>query len=143
MSRGLNKVTLIGNLGTDPDVRYSPNGTAVCKFSLATSESVPVGDGQYEEKTEWHRIVTFGKLAENAGSYLKKGRQAYVEGKLRTNKWEDREGITRYTTEIVAQQMIFLGGGAEGQGGQERQAESPAGDHVPEGDSNFSDDIPF
>ncbi len=75
MSRGLNKVTLIGNLGADPDVRYSPNGTAVCKFSLATSESVPAGDGQYEEKTEWHRIVTFGKLAENAGSYLKKDRR--------------------------------------------------------------------
>lgn len=126
MARGLNKVTLIGNLGANPDLHNSVRETPVCKFSLATSESVPAGDGKFEEKTEWHRVVAFGKLAEVAGKHLAKGRQVYVEGRLCTSEWVDRDDIKRWTTEIVAQQILFLGGGAEGQGGQSRQGGSPA-----------------
>lgn len=123
MARGLNKVTLIGNLGADPDLHNSASGTPVCKFSLATSESVPAGDGQFEEKTEWHRIVAFGKLAEVAGKHLAKGRQVYVEGRLCTSEWVDRDDIKRWTTEIIAQQFLFLGGSGEGRDAQERQAD--------------------
>ena len=110
MARGVNKVTLIGNLGNDPEVRYGASGNAVANISLATTESWRDKDsGEQQEKTEWHRVVFFGKLAEIVGEYLKKGRQVYVEGRLQTNKWQDKEGNDRYTTQIVANEMQMLG----------------------------------
>ena len=106
----VNKVLLIGNLGQDPEVKFLPNGNAVCNFSIATTEKWKRKDGSDNEKTEWHRIVIFGKLAEIAGQYLKKGKQVYIEGKIQTRQWEDKDGNKRYTTEIVANQMTMLGG---------------------------------
>lgn len=108
----INKVILIGNLGKDPEVRHSPTGQAVCNLSIATSESWTDKNGQKQEKTEWHRVVVFSKLAELCGQYLSKGRQAYIEGKLQTRSWQDKDGQTRYTTEVVAQSIQFLGGNA-------------------------------
>ena len=108
----INKVILIGNLGKDPEVRYSPSGQAVCNLSIATSESWTDKNGQKQEKTEWHRVVVFSKLAELCAQYLQKGRQAYIEGKLQTRSWQDKDGQTRYTTEVVAQSVQFLGGNA-------------------------------
>lgn len=105
----LNKVLLIGNLGRDPEVRYLPNGEAVANFSIATTENWKDKNGQKQEKTEWHNIVMYRRLAEIAGEYLKKGRPVYIEGRLQTRKWE-KDGVTRYTTEIVADQMQMLGG---------------------------------
>ncbi|MEE9542630.1 MAG: single-stranded DNA-binding protein, partial [Thermodesulfobacteriota bacterium] len=106
---GVNKVILVGNLGADPEVRYSASGTAVANFRIATTESYKNKEGQKEDKTEWHRIVTFGKLAEICGEYLAKGKQVYVEGRIQTNQWEDKEGNKRYTTEIICNQMQMLG----------------------------------
>jgi single-strand DNA-binding protein len=105
---GLNKAILIGNLGKDPEIRYTPGGMAVANFSLATTENW-TKDGQRESRTEWHRIVAFGRLAEICGEYLSKGKQIYVEGKIQTREWEDKDGNKRYTTEIVANQMQMLG----------------------------------
>lgn len=102
---GVNRVILLGNLGKDPEIKYTPNGTAVCNFSLATTEKVK-GD----DKTEWHRVTAWGKLAENCGEYLSKGKQVYIEGRIQTREWEDRDGEKRYTTEIVAHQVQFLSG---------------------------------
>lgn len=120
MARGVNKVILIGTLGADPEVRYMPNGNAVANISLATNESwKDKNTGQMQERTEWHRIVVFGKLAEIAGEYMKKGSQAYFEGKLQTRKWQDQQGQEKYTTEVVVDmggQMQMLGGRAEGAG---------------------------
>lgn len=110
---GVNKVILVGNLGQDPEVRYSASGSPVANFSIATSESWNDKNGQRQERTEWHRIVAWGKLAELCGEYLAKGRQVYVEGKLQTRNWEDRDGNKRYTTEIIANQVTFLGGRGE------------------------------
>ncbi len=104
----VNKVILVGNLGRDPEVRYMPNGEAVCNFSIATTENWKDKNGQKQEKTEWHNIVMYRRLAEIAGEYLKKGRSVYVEGRLQTRKWE-KEGVTRYSTEIIADQMQMLG----------------------------------
>ena len=116
MARGVNKVILVGNLGKDPEVRYSPNGGAVANITLATSESwKDKTTGEKQEKTEWHRVVFFGRLAEIAGEYLKKGAQVYIEGRLQTRKWQDKEGKDRYTTEIVAGEMQMLGS-REGRG---------------------------
>ncbi|MBW1995892.1 MAG: single-stranded DNA-binding protein, partial [Deltaproteobacteria bacterium] len=107
---GLNKVILIGNLGRDPELRYTPDGTAVATFSIATSDTWnDKTTGEKKERTEWHRIVAFRKLAEICGEYLSKGRQVYIEGRLRTRDWEDKEGNRRTTTEIVADQMLMLG----------------------------------
>ncbi len=159
MARGINKVILVGNLGKDPETRYMPNGKAVTNFSIATSESwKDKQTGEQREQTEWHNIVMYDRLAEIAAEYLKKGSQVYVEGKLRTRKWQDKEGQDRYTTEINANEMQMLGGrgggggggsGTEsrseprmapsGGGGGERGAAAPRG---PEPD-NFDDDIPF
>ena len=100
-SKGVNKVILVGNLGKDPEVRYTPNGKAVANLTLATSESWKDQSGQIQEKTEWHRVSIFGKLAEIAGEYLRKGSQVYIEGKLQTRKWQNKEGQDQYTTEIV------------------------------------------
>lgn len=111
MARGVNKVTIVGNMGQDPEVRYMPSGGAVTNISVATSESwKDKQTGQPQERTEWHRIVFFNRLAEIAGEYLKKGSQVYIEGSLRTRKWQDQSGQDRYTTEIVASEMQMLGG---------------------------------
>ncbi len=120
----INKVILIGNLGKDPEVRYSPSGQAVCNLSVATSESWTDKNGQKQEKTEWHRVVVFSKLAELCGQYLQKGRQAYIEGKLQTRSWQDKDGQTRYTTEVVAQSIQFLGGNAGATRGQGQEAQA-------------------
>ena len=110
MAKDLNKVMLIGRTGKDVELRYTQGGTAVANFSLATNEKYKDNAGEYQEKTEWHNIVVWGKLAEIAGEYLKKGSKAYFEGKLQTRKWDDKDGNTRYSTEVVAQDMIMLGG---------------------------------
>ncbi len=115
MSRGINKVILVGRLGNDPDVRYTASGSAVTTISIATSESwKDRNTGQQQERTEWHRVVFFGRLAEIAGQYLKKGSQVYVEGSLRTNKYTDKQGIERYSTDINANELQMLGGGGGG-----------------------------
>ena len=135
----VNKVILIGNLGADPEVRYTQNGTAVANFRIATTETWKK-EGEKEEQTEWHRIVTFARLAEICGEYLSKGSRVYIEGRLQTRKWEDRDGNPRYTTEIVAREMKMLSPrGAEGeQGGGSRQEEPPLPEAPPMGD-----DVPF
>ena len=113
MAGGVNKVILIGNLGADPEVRYTPGGQPVANFRIATSENWVDKQGQKQERTEWHRIVAWGKLAELCGEYLAKGRQVFVEGKLQTRQWDDRDGNKRYTTEIQAREITFLGGRGE------------------------------
>ena len=143
-SRGINKVILIGNLGQDPEVRYMPSGGAVTNITLATSDTWrDKQTGEQKERTEWHRVVFMGKLAEVAGEYLKKGSQVYVEGKLQTRKWQDQNGNDRYTTEIIAREMKMLsprssgGGSGELSGGQgfgsgdSFQEPPPMGDDVP------------
>lgn len=115
MAKGtLNKVILIGRLGFDPEIRYMPNGNAIANLRLATNDGYKDKNGQFQESTEWHRVVLFGRLAEIAGQYLQKGRLVYIEGRIRTNKWQDQSGQDRYTTEIVANEMQLLGGGAGG-----------------------------
>ena len=109
MANGLNKAILIGNLGRDPELRYTPSGVAVANFNIATSETWTNKEGEKETRTEWHRIVAFGRLGEICGEYLAKGRQVYIEGRIQTRDWEDQNGVKRYTTEIVAAQMIMLG----------------------------------
>jgi single-strand DNA-binding protein len=116
MAGGVNKVILIGNLGADPEVRFTPGGQAVANFRIATSESWTDKNGQKQERTEWHRIVVWGKLAELCGEYLKKGRQCYVEGRLQTREWTDKENRKNYTTEVVANAVTFLGGRDAGEG---------------------------
>jgi single-strand DNA-binding protein len=109
MANGLNKAILIGNLGKDPEVRYTPSGLGVANFNIATSETWTNKEGEKETRTEWHRIVAFGKLAEICGEYLSKGKQVYIEGRIQTRDWEDQNGVKRYTTEVVANQMLMLG----------------------------------
>lgn len=119
MANGLNKAILIGNLGKDPELRYTPSNLAIANFNMATSESWRDKEtGQKETRTEWHRIVAFGKLAEICGEYLKKGKQVYIEGRIQTRDWEDKDGIKRYTTEVVASHMLMLGVGGEVQIGK-------------------------
>lgn len=147
----VNKAIIIGNLGKDPEMRYMPSGDAICNFSLATTDSWKDKNGEKQEKTEWHRISMFGKLAEIAGEYLKKGSQVYVEGRIQTRKWTNKEGQDQYTTEIVADKMQMLGGRSGGGGnsfevvekpaasaGSAKQAAKGGGDF-----DNFEDDIPF
>jgi single-strand DNA-binding protein len=130
-NKGVNKVILVGHLGNDPEVRYMPNGNAVANLSLATSESWKDQQGQVQERTEWHRLTMYRRLAEIAGEYLKKGSQIYVEGKLQTRKWQDQQGQDRYTTEIIVDQMQMLGGrqdgGNAGGGYQQRPQQSNQG----------------
>lgn len=120
MAGGVNRVILIGNLGNDPEVRFTPSGQAVANFRIATNESWTDKSGTKQERTEWHRIVVWGKIGELCGQYLKKGRQCFVEGRMQTREWTDKEGKKNYTTEVVAQNVQFLGGGrgegAEGAG---------------------------
>jgi single-strand DNA-binding protein len=141
----VNKVILIGSLGRDPEVRYMTNGEAVANFSMATSENWKDKQGEKQEKTEWHNVVAYRKLAEIIGEYLKKGAPVYIEGKLQTRKWE-KDGITRYTTEIIADQMQMLG--TKGAQSSESDASTPsaknnASDGVKEAFDNFDSDIPF
>lgn len=135
MAGSVNKVILVGNLGGDPEVRYTPGGQAVANFNIATSESWTNKDGNREERTEWHRIVAWGKLAELCGEFLAKGRKVYVEGRLQTRSYE-KDGVTRYVTEIKAQDIQFLDGGAEGSarpsGGGGREGSAPEGRAAPE-----------
>ncbi len=156
MARGVNKVILVGNLGADPETRYTPSGTAITTIRIATSESwKDKQSGEQQERTEWHRIKFFGRLAEIAGEYLKKGGQVYVEGKLRTDEYE-KDGIKRYSTDIIADEMQMLGsrGDAGGGGGGERRERGPArgpqsaparsAPAAPPPADNFDeDDIPF
>jgi len=162
----VNKVILIGNLGKDPEVRYMPSGDAITTISIATTETFKDRDGAKQERTEWHRVIFFGKLAEIAGQYLKKGRSVYVEGRIRTNKWQDKAtGQDRYTTEIVANDMRMLGSRGEAGGsapfpGEEPEMDSAPTTRPPQGpaparspapappqpgpdNSGFDDDIPF
>jgi len=161
MARGINKVILVGNLGADPDTRYMPSGKAVTNIRIATSESwKDKQTGDMQERTEWHSVVLYDKLGEIAAEYLRKGSQVYIEGSLRTRKWQDKEGKDRYTTEIIGQNMQMLGGRGGGGGGgggggfggddeqprrsssrpqqSERSAPPPADDG-----GGFDDDIPF
>lgn len=152
----VNKVILVGNLGKDPDSRYLPDGGAVCNFSVATTDKWKDKSGEPQERTEWHRVATFAKLAEICGEYLKKGSQVYIEGRLQTRKWTDKEGHDRYTTEIVADRMQMLGsrgGGSEPMARGDAKAaavESGGGNGKPaakkSGGASFEDmddDIPF
>jgi single-strand DNA-binding protein len=113
----VNKVILLGNLGQDPELRNTQGGTAVCNLNIATSERTRDKDGNWSDHTEWHRVVAFGRTAENVAQYCKKGRQLFVEGRLRTRKWQDKSGQDKYSTEIVADSVQFLAGGREGGGG--------------------------
>ena len=163
---GVNKVILVGNLGKDPEVRYTPGGQAVANFNIATNESWTDKQGQKQERTEWHRIVVWGKVAELCGEYLSKGRQVYIEGKLTTREWNNKEGQKQYTTEVVANPVggvVFLSGGERGQGrgGGARSGGAPADDFgapppgmdepsgggsgggAPGGSKGGEDDIPF
>lgn len=173
-TRGVNKVILVGNLGQDPEVRYTPGGAAITNISIATSDSwKDKNSGQMQEKTEWHRVVFFGKLAEIAGEYLHKGSQVYVEGKLQTRKWQDKQGQDRYSTEVVVDGfngvMQMLGGRSGGEapmgGGRPQQQQAPQQNYQPQQqqnnpqqggqgqaaaapaggdfDNSFDDDIPF
>jgi single-strand DNA-binding protein len=156
MARGVNKVILVGNLGADPDTRYMPSGKAVTNIRVATSESwKDRTTGDMQERTEWHSIVMYDKLGEIAAEYLRKGSQVYIEGKIRTRKWQDKEGKDRYTTEIIADQMQMLGSRGGGASSEPREPRStsrqaPAEDRstapVDEaggGGGEFDDDIPF
>lgn len=165
MSRGVNKVILIGNLGADPEVRYTAGGSAITTVRLATSENWTDKQGERQERTEWHRVKFFGRLAEIAGEYLKKGRQIYVEGSIRTDKYTGQDGVERYSTDIIANEMQMLGGqaggggnydeggggggrpmsrggGGGGGGGGQRQG-PPQGRQAPPPADDFEDDIPF
>ena len=142
---GINKAIIVGRLGRDPEVRYTPDGTAVANFSVATSEEWKDKDsGEKRERTEWHRIVAFRRLGEICGEYLAKGRQVYIEGRIQTREWEDKEGIKRYTTEIVASQMQMLGSREDTfsnqRGNSFRKDEAVPGPDFP---SAQDDDIPF
>jgi len=158
----VNKVILIGNLGKDPEVRYAPSGAAICNVTIATSRQwKDKTSGERQEETEWHRVVFYDRLAEIAGEYLKKGKSVYIEGRLKTRKWTDKEGVDKYTTEIIAQEMTMLGGreGGGGGGGDEmgaapaprsappaRSAPAPAPKPAARPSTGFDDmddDIPF
>lgn len=162
MARGVNKAIVVGNLGKDPETRFMPNGNAVCEITVATSENWKDRDGNQQERTEWHRIVAYGRLAEIMGEYLRKGRQVYIEGRIQTEKWQDKEGRDRYTTKIIANEMQMLGGrdsmggsGGESSFGGGRPAQSQqapqsasqaASQSAPASAQpvdDFDDDIPF
>ncbi len=149
MAGGINKAILIGNLGADPEVRFTASGSPVANFRIATTEKWTDKEGQKQERTEWHRIVAWGRLGETCGEYLSKGRQVYVEGRIQTRQWDDRDGNKRYTTEIVAATVQFLGGRGEGASeGAGRGASEPASVAA---DNGFEygpppmdgDDVPF
>jgi single-strand DNA-binding protein len=153
-SRGVNKVILIGHLGADPETRAMPSGMTVANIRMATTESFKDKSGEWQERTEWHNVALFGRMGEVAGEYLRKGSQVYVEGRLRTRKWQDKQGNDRYTTEIVANDMQMIGGRAGGGGSREggearepRESREPREQAEPVTSSTerdgFDDDIPF
>ncbi len=142
--KGINKVIIVGNLGQDPEVRHMPSGGSVTTISIATSDSwMDKASGQRKDRTEWHRVVMFNKLAEIAGEYLKKGSQAYIEGRLQTRKWQDKDGKDRYTTEIVASEMQMLGGRGNTASSSDNQAPNNASKPQVAGPADFDSDIPF
>lgn len=152
MARGINKVIVVGNVGADPETRYMPSGSAVTNLTVATNESwKDKQTGEKKERTEWHRVAMFNRLAEIAAEYLRKGSQVYIEGKLRTRKWQDKDGNDRYTTEIIADEMQMLGGrggsGGDfggGSQGSSRGGSQGGGSAPPQpGPDDFDDDIPF
>jgi len=154
MARGINKVILIGHLGADPETRAMPSGMTVANLRLATSENwKDKQSGEQQERTEWHNVALFGRLGEIAGEYLRKGSQVYIEGRLRTRKWQDKSGVDRYTTEIVANDMQMIGGRGGGGGGGGQAASAPGGGEARErppaaepagaATEDFDDDIPF
>jgi len=150
MARGINKVILVGNLGADPETRYMPSGSAVTNLSVATSESwKDKQTGEQKDRTEWHKVAMFNRLAEVAAEYLRKGSQVYIEGKIRTRKWQDRDGNDRWTTEIIADEMQMLGGRGGGGGGggsapmSSGQDSGPPSSPPQAGPDDFDDDIPF
>src|SRR4051794_25708751 len=157
MAKSVNKVILIGNLGKDPEVRYTPQGTAVATLTIATNERFKDKDGNWQDRTEWHRVIAWQRLAEIAGEYLKKGRSVYIEGKLQTRSWEDKNTHEKkYSTEIVANDLVLLGGGqGQGGGGEEggsrsRGAAAGGGNNMNQGAPDYEgatqitdDDIPF
>jgi single-strand DNA-binding protein len=149
MARGINKVIIVGNLGQDPETRYMPSGPAVTNFTVATNESwKDKQTGEQKERTEWHRVSMFNRLAEVAAEYLRKGSQVYIEGKLRTRKWQGKDGNDRYTTEIIADEMQMLGGrggsGGDFGGGNQGAGKGDGGSSPPQpGPDDFDDDIPF
>ena len=139
--RGVNKAIIVGNLGGDPETKYMPSGSAVTNFTVATNESwKDKQTGEKKERAEWHKIAMFGRLAEIAAEYLTKGSMVYVEGKLRTRKWQDKEGNDKYTTEIIADEMQMLGGKG---GGSKTASSKPERSPEPAPDDDFNDDIPF
>lgn len=137
---GVNKAILVGRLGKDPEIKYTPSGTAVTNFTMATSENFKDKDGQKQERTEWHRIVAFGKLAEICGEYLAKGKQVYIEGRIQTRSWDDKNGNKRYTTEIVANSMQMLGKADEATKGG---AELPPDTGSASESTVIEEDVPF
>jgi single-strand DNA-binding protein len=148
----VNKVILIGNLGRDPEVRYAPSGGAICNITLATTRSWKNKEsGERQEETEWHRVVLYDRLAEIAGEYLKKGRSVYIEGRLKTRKWTDKDGVEKYTTEVIAQELTLLGGRQDGasdgaQAAPASRAPAPASRPAAKSSAGFDDmdsDIPF
>ena len=149
MARGVNKVILVGNLGADPDTKYMPSGSALTNISVATTDSwKDKQTGEKVEKTEWHRVVAFDRLAEIMAEYLRKGSQVYIEGQLQTRKWQDKDGNDRYSTEIRARDMQMLGGrggdtGGGFQGGGRRPAPAAQTSAAPQPEPEFDDDIPF
>ena len=155
MARGINKVIIVGNLGQDPETRYMPSGAAVTNFTVATNESwKDKQTGEQKDRTEWHRVAMFNRLAEVAAEYLRKGSQVYIAGKLRTRKWQGQDGNDRYTTEIIADEMQMLGGRGDGGGGNfgggkpsqggSKPSQGGGGNAPPQpGPDDFDDDIPF
>jgi len=152
MARGINKVIIVGNLGQDPETRYMPSGSAVTNFTVATNESwKDKQTGEQKDRTEWHRVAMFNRLAEIAAEYLRKGSQVYIEGKLRTRKWQGQDGNDRYTTEIIADEMQMLGGRGGsggggnfgGQGGGKSGGQGGSSAPPQPGPDDFDDDIPF
>ena len=144
MARGINKVILVGNLGADPETRYMPSGSAVTNLSIATSEQwKDKQSGEQKERTEWHKVAMFNRLAEIAAEYLRKGSQVYIEGKLRTRKWQDRDGNDRWTTEIIADEMQMLGGRGGGGAAPMSSGSGPSSAPPQPPADDFDDDIPF
>ena len=155
MAKSVNKVILIGNLGKDPEVKYTPSGTPVAKFSLATNERFKDKAGEWQDRTEWHNIVAWQRLAEIVGEYVKKGQKVYIEGRIQTRSWDDKDGQKKYMTEIIANDLVLLGGRGEGgdhEGGGSRGRSASAGsfdqrapehEPAPAGAGITDEDIPF
>lgn len=145
MAGAVNKVILVGNLGSDPELKQTPGGQSVCEFRLATNESWKDKDGEKHDRTEWHRIIVWGKIGENCNKFLAKGRQVYLEGRIQTRSWEDKEGVKRYTTEVIARDVQFLGSKDGGSSGGGKSSDNGGGYDNPDFGARGStdEDIPF